>query len=104
MCAVVEAGVRCVSPLAFAIDALWDVRRDLIAEQAVLIAREPDMRWNQEAQRILGVNQAASIATEAFRGSDLGQLDESSSDPAATLAAILRIATFDVSAGSWASR
>jgi hypothetical protein len=97
---IAEAAVIVASILlAFAIDAWWDVRRDLEAEQLLLAALERDMARNQrEADRVLEALGRAIASAEAFLQLSPDEVRHLPADSVQRLRARLVIATFDASA------
>lgn len=89
--------------IAFAVDAWWDVQRELEAEQKLLVALEQDMLQNQrEAARVLRMNGRSAEFYDALRASAPDDLRDLSGDSASML--LNGSFTFDVSDGALKNR
>jgi hypothetical protein len=99
-----EAAVIVSSILvAFGIDALWDVRRELEAEQKLLVALEQDMVQNQrESARVLEMNSRSMAFYNALRESGPDDMGDLRADSAGML--LNGSFTFDASDGALRNR
>jgi hypothetical protein len=87
--------------VAFAIDAWWDLRRDLQAEQVLLTALEQDMLRNRrEVARVLSALDWYSSSTLVFFEADPEALRQLDPDSAQALRVFTRVSTFDASDGA----